>query len=120
MLGFSGPVRADPPFGTTTDPQPQPRTHPRQRHRSNLLAQTEVGRYCRATKHSLRPSSDETSRLRIPAERTDDRDELFGNVHLHGCHVAHSKAHANAFAEPWVRSIKSECLAKLILFGEPF
>ena len=25
----------------------------------------------------------------------------------------------NAFAERWVRSIKSECLSKLILFGEP-
>jgi transposase InsO family protein len=25
----------------------------------------------------------------------------------------------NSFAERWVRSIKSECLSKLILFGEP-
>ncbi len=24
----------------------------------------------------------------------------------------------NAFAEPWVRSVKQECLSKLILFGE--
>jgi len=58
------------------------------------------------------------SALRIPAGTTDDRDGLFGNVHLHGCHVAHLKAHANAFAERWVRSIKSECLSKLILFGK--
>jgi putative transposase len=28
------------------------------------------------------------------------------------------KAHANAHAERWVRSIKEECLSKLILFGE--
>ena len=27
-------------------------------------------------------------------------------------------AHANAFAERWVRSVKEECLSKLILFGE--
>jgi len=27
-------------------------------------------------------------------------------------------AHANAFSERWVRSVKSECLSKLILFGE--
>jgi len=27
-------------------------------------------------------------------------------------------AFANAFAERWVRSIKTECLSKLILFGE--
>ena len=118
MLGFSGPVQADPPLGTTTDPQPQPRTHPRNRHRSSLLVRTEGACYCRETKLCLRPSSDETSPLRIPAGTTDDTDGLFGNVHLHGCHVAHLKAHANAFAERCVRSIKSECLSKLILFGE--
>ena len=28
------------------------------------------------------------------------------------------KAHANAFAERWVRSVKEECLSKLILVGE--
>ena len=26
--------------------------------------------------------------------------------------------HANAFAERWVRSVKSECLSHFILFGE--
>src|SRR3954466_6335099 len=31
---------------------------------------------------------------------------------------AHSP-NLNAFAERWVRSVKSECLSKLILFGEP-
>ena len=118
MLGFPGPVQANPPLGTTTDPQPQPRTHPRNRHRSSLLVRTEGACYCRETKLCRRPSSDETSPLRIPAGTTDDTDGLFGNVHLHGCHVAHLKAHANAFAERWVRSIKHECLSKLILFGE--
>jgi len=58
------------------------------------------------------------SALRIPAGTTDDRDGLFGNVHLHGCHVAHLKAHANAYAETFVRSIKESCLQRLILFGE--
>ena len=32
--------------------------------------------------------------------------------------MAHLKTHANAFAERFVRSIKAECLSKLILFGE--
>jgi hypothetical protein len=27
-------------------------------------------------------------------------------------------AYCNAFAERWVRSVKSECLSKLVLFGE--
>jgi hypothetical protein len=118
MLRFSGPFQADPPLGTATDPQPQPQTHPRQRHRSNLLVQTEGGGYCRETKLCLRPSSDETLPLRIPAETTDGRDGLFGNVHLHSCQAAYLNAHANAFAERWVRTIKTECLSKLILFGE--
>jgi len=118
MLGLSGPVQANPPLGTTTDPQPQPRTHRRNRHRSSLLVQTEGGRYCRETKLCLRPSSDETSPLRIPAGTTDGRDGLFENVHLHGCHLAHLKAHANSYAERFVRSIKESCLDRLILFGE--
>ena len=118
MFRFSGPVQADPPLGTTTDPQPQPQTHPRQQHRSNLLAQTEGGPYGRETKLCLHPSSDETLPLRIPAETPDGRDVLFGNVHLHGCHVAHLHAHANAHAERFVRSIKESCLDRMILFGE--
>ena len=48
----------------------------------------------------------------------DGKDGLFGNVDLQRCHAAHLKAHTNAYAERWVRSIKEECLAKLILFGE--
>jgi len=32
--------------------------------------------------------------------------------------VAHLKAHANAYAERFVRSIKESCLSRLILFGE--
>jgi hypothetical protein len=28
------------------------------------------------------------------------------------------RTHVKAFAERWVRSIKEECLSKLILFGE--
>ncbi|MBV8832936.1 MAG: transposase [Acidobacteriaceae bacterium] len=31
---------------------------------------------------------------------------------------ASSQSNLNAFAERWVRSIKTECLSKLILFGE--
>jgi transposase InsO family protein len=30
----------------------------------------------------------------------------------------HSTAHSNAFAERWVLSVKTECLNRMILFGE--
>jgi hypothetical protein len=55
------------------------------------------------------------SGIALPLE---EGDGLFGNVHLHGCLVAHLKAHANAYAERFVRSIKESCLDRLILFGE--
>jgi putative transposase len=32
--------------------------------------------------------------------------------------VTGTQSNLNAFVENWVRSIKSECLSKLILFGE--
>ena len=34
-------------------------------------------------------------------------------------HVATRRVHLNPQAERWVRSVKDECLSKLILFGEP-
>src|SRR6516164_8812490 len=48
----------------------------------------------------------------------DGKDGLFGNVGLQRCHAAYLKAHTNAYGERWVRSVKEECLSKLILFGE--
>jgi putative transposase len=48
----------------------------------------------------------------------DGKGELFGNVDLQRCYAAHLKAHTNSYAERWIRSIKEECLSKLILFGE--
>ncbi|MBC8164438.1 MAG: transposase [Bryobacteraceae bacterium] len=54
----------------------------------------------------------------MPAEITDGKDGLLGKVYSQCRHAAHSYAHANAFAERWVRSVKSECLSKLILFVE--
>jgi transposase InsO family protein len=58
------------------------------------------------------------SPLRTPGETTDGKGGLFGNVDSQSRHAAHLKAHANAYAERFVRSIKESCLERLILFGE--
>ena len=45
-------------------------------------------------------------------------DERLGKIGAQRLHAVHLCTHVNSFAERWVRSIKSECLSKLILFGE--
>jgi hypothetical protein len=117
-LEFVAPARAGPPVETKSAQQPRRRMHPSEQHRSNSLAPTAGDRLCRETKPCPRPSSDGRSPPRTPARTTDGKGGLCGNVDLHCCHVAHLKTHANAFAERWVRSVKEECLSRLILFGE--
>jgi len=48
----------------------------------------------------------------------DGEDERLGKIGTLRLHAVHLSTHVNAFAERWVRSIKNECLSKLILFGE--
>jgi hypothetical protein len=48
----------------------------------------------------------------------DGEDERLGKIGAQRLHAVHLYTHVNAFAERWVRSIKNECLSKLILFGE--
>jgi len=50
--------------------------------------------------------------------RQDGTDVLLGNVDPQHRHAAQLYTHANSYAERWVRSVKEECLAKLILVGE--
>src|SRR3954464_10448223 len=92
--------------------------HPRQQRRSNLLEPIAGGRYCRETKSCPRPSFDGMLPLRTPAQTTDGKGGLFENVEPQSCHAAHLKAHANAHAETFVRSIKESGLERMILFGE--
>ena len=48
----------------------------------------------------------------------DGEDERLGKIGAQRLHAVHLYTHVNAFAERWVRTIKTECLSKLILFGE--
>ena len=43
---------------------------------------------------------------------------IFGPYGIHVVKLPPRSPNLNAFAERWVRSVKDECLSKLILFGE--
>jgi hypothetical protein len=45
-------------------------------------------------------------------------DEVLASEGLHCLKLPPHSPDLNAFAERWVRSVKTECLSKLILFGE--
>jgi hypothetical protein len=47
-----------------------------------------------------------------------DFDEVLASEGIHWLRLPPRSPNLNAFAERWVRSIKAECLSKLILFGE--
>ncbi len=48
----------------------------------------------------------------------DGSGELLGNVVAQHAHPVHSTAQSNALAERFLRSIKTECLDKMIFVGE--
>jgi hypothetical protein len=52
------------------------------------------------------------------AKYTRSFDEIIESVGIEVIKVPRRSPNLNAFAERWVRSIKSECLDRLILFGE--
>ena len=64
------------------------------------------------------PNPGDRKPARTPAGKADGTVVLLGNVELQHRHAAQLNTHANAYAERWVRSVKEECIAKLILFGE--
>ena len=45
-------------------------------------------------------------------------DEVLASEGIHCLRLPARSPNLNAFAERWVRSVKAECLSKLILFGE--
>ena len=59
-----------------------------------------------------------TAGARTLAGKADGTDVLLGNVEFQHRHAAQLNTYANAYAERWVRSVREECLAKLILLGE--
>jgi len=64
------------------------------------------------------PNTGDAGVVRIPARTVGGMDGLCGNVVAHGSHRVHSTMKSNAHIERYMRTMKSECLCKLIFFGE--
>jgi hypothetical protein len=82
------------------------------------IRQGQGGQACPETRPCPRPSPGDRKPARTLAEKTDGTDVLLGNVEFQHRLAAQLNTHANSYAERWVRSVKEECLSKLILFGE--
>src|SRR5438876_550142 len=73
---------------------------------------------CPETRPCPHPSPGDRKPARTLAGKADGTDVLLGNVEFQHRHAAQLNTHANSYAERWVRSVKEECLSRLILFGE--
>jgi putative transposase len=49
---------------------------------------------------------------------TEALDTIFGAERVHIIHTPFRAPNANAFAERWVRTVRNECLDKLLIFTE--
>ena len=49
---------------------------------------------------------------------TETFDTIFASEHIHVIHTPLRAPNANAFAERWVRTVRHECLDKLLIFND--
>src|SRR5438094_1422665 len=114
----AAPVRSGPPLETAIAPPRGPRKD-RQRQRQSSLSVMNAGdQACPETRPCPHPSPGDRKPARTLAGKADGTDVLLGNVEFQHRHAAQLNTHANSYAERWVRSVKEECLSRLILFGE--
>ena len=117
-LGSVWRARAGRPPGTSTYRrrlQPAGRRRPRS---SSAPGSTAVPRLHPGRKPGPLPSTGDNGPARTPAGTAGETDGLPENVVAHDPHRVHSTTEANAYAERFVRSIKDECLNRMIFFGE--
>ena len=111
-------VRSGPPLETAIAPL-RGRRKDRQRRRQSSLSVMNAGdQACPETRPCPHPSPGDRKPARTLAGKADGTDVLLGNVEFQHRHAAQLNTHANSYAERWVRSVKEECLSRLILFGE--
>ena len=107
-------------------PQREIRIVPRIRQRtdrsatgsSNSLELKSDGHLQCGSTHDPHPNCAGTERVQTLAGTAGDTDGLSENVASHCASQVQLTAHANAYAERFVRTIKESCLEKMILFGE--
>ena len=85
---------------------------------SNSLELKSDGHLRCGSTHDPHPNCAGTERVQTLAGTAGDTDELSENVASHCASQVQLTAHANAYAERFVRTIKEDCLEQMILFGE--
>jgi Integrase core domain len=85
---------------------------------SNSLELKSDGHLQCGSTHDPHPNCAGTERVQTLAGTAGDTDELSENVASHCASQVQLTAHANAYAERFVRTIKEDCLEQMILFGE--
>jgi hypothetical protein len=85
---------------------------------SNSLELKSDGHLQGGSTHDPHPNCAGTERVQTLAGTAGDTDGLSENVASHCASQVQLTAHANAYAERFVRTIKESCLDRMIWFGE--
>jgi hypothetical protein len=85
---------------------------------SNSLELKSDGQLQCGSTHDPHPNCAGTERVQTLAGIAGDTDGLSENVASHCASQVQLTAHANAYAERFVRTIKESCLERMIFFGE--
>jgi hypothetical protein len=85
---------------------------------SNSLELKSDGHLQCGSTHDPHPNCAGTERVQTLAGIAGDTDGLSENVASHCASQVQLTAHANAYAERFVRTIKEGCLEQMIFFGE--
>jgi hypothetical protein len=85
---------------------------------SNSLELKSDGHLQCGSTHDPHPNCAGTGRVQTLAGTAGDTDELSENVASHCASQVQLTAHANAYAERFVRTIKEGSLERMIFFGE--
>jgi Integrase core domain len=85
---------------------------------SNSLELKSDGHLQCGSTHDPHPNCAGTERVQTLAGTAGDTDELSENVASHCASQVQLTAHANAYAERFVRTIKEDCLDRMVFFGE--
>ena len=112
------PTQSGPEPATPTGRRTPRRTGRAKPHSSSPPAAKQADHSRCGSTHGPHPSSGGRSRARTHGHATGEKDESPEHVATDRCHQVHLTAPSNAYAERFVRSIKSECLSRLVILGE--
>ncbi|MCZ6807076.1 MAG: integrase core domain-containing protein, partial [Deltaproteobacteria bacterium] len=120
IAGSLGPVwsaRAGRPRDTSTDRRKRQSGGRHRQRSSSARESTAVPRLDSERRPGPHPSTAGDGPAQTHVRTAGGTDALSGNVVAHCPNRVHSTTESNAYAERFVRSIKDECLSRMIFFG---